>query len=300
MKVFNLKGTFYITISAVMFALYGVFFRLLSEYDIFFQTYIKSFLIVLVLLAVGLYQKSFRKIERKDYWPYTVVLLFTIFSVAPITYAYRYLELGTGSFLFYASLTIFSYILGALFFAEKFNAIKIASLVLSILGMILVFTVKIPQGFLIPVLLCIVNGIASSGEVVFSKTISSKYSLNQITLLIYLAIGVTHLALSLILGESQNIGLVTTDLHWLLLFAFFSIIGMFTVIEGFKLLEPSIGAIIGLSEIVFSLILGIAFYNDVISSQILIGGFVIIFAAALPNIYDLYLLRTKKVSKKAK
>lgn len=297
MKLFDLKGSLFITISAVSFALYGVFFRLFENYDIFFQTYLKSFIIVLILLVIGVYQKSFKKIAKEDYKGFAIVLLFTVFSITPITYAYRYLELGTASFLFYASLTIFSYIFGALYFSEKFGAVKIMSLLLSIFGMILVFAIKVPAGFLIPVALCIVNGLASSGEIVFSKYISHRYSNTQITFLIYLAIAITHFGLSLFLGETQDIGLLTTDLHWLLLFCFISIIGMFAVIEGFKLLEPSIGAIIGLSEIVFSLVLGIAFYNDVISTQVLIGGFIIIFAAALPNMYELYILKSPKVKK---
>ena len=288
MKLFNLKGSIYITISALMFALYGIFFRLLEHYDVFFQTYIKSFVIVGILLAIGIYQKSFKNIDKQDYKGYAIVLLFTIFSVAPVTYAYRYLELGTASFLFYSSLTIFSYIFGALFFSEKFGTVKIISLLLSILGMILVFTIKVPEGFLLPVALCILNGLASSGEVVFSKYISDKYSSNQITLLVFLAIAITHLFLSLFLQENQDFRLLTTDLHWTMLFCIASIVGMFTVIEGFKLLEPSIGAIVGLSEIVFSLLLGIAFYNDQVSMQVLIGGCIIIFAAALPNIYELY------------
>ncbi len=294
MRLFNLKGSIYITISALMFALYGVFLRQLEQYDVFYQTYVKSFLIIFILLAIGIYQKSYRKIDKKDYKAYAVVLLFTVFSVAPITYAYRYLELGTASFLFYASLTIFSYIFGALYFSEKFDNIKIISLILSILGMVLVFAVKLPQGLLLPIALCILNGLAASGEVVFSKLLSNKYSSNQITVLIFVSIAISHLLLSVFLGENQDIGLMTHDLHWTLLFCAASIVGMFTVIEGFRILEPSIGAIIGLSEIVFSVLLGVLFYADKISGQILAGGILIILAAALPNLYDLYLLRQKK------
>ncbi|MBP7967769.1 DMT family transporter [Candidatus Woesebacteria bacterium] len=294
MKLFNVRGSIYITISALMFALYGVFLRQLEQYDVFYQTYVKSFLIIFILLAIGIYQKSYRKIDKKDYKAYAVVLLFTIFSVAPITYAYRYLELGTASFLFYASLTIFSYIFGALFFSEKFDTIKIISLILSILGMLLVFAVKLPQGFLLPIAMCVLNGLAASGEVVFSKLLSNKYSSNQITVLIFVSIAISHLVLSVFLGENQDIGIMTRDLHWTLLFCVASIVGMFTVIEGFKILEPSIGAIIGLSEIVFSVLLGVLFYADKISGQILAGGILIILAAALPNLYDLYLLKQKK------
>lgn len=294
MKLFNIRGSIYITISAFMFALYGVFLRQLEHYDIFYQTYVKSFLIVLILLIIGTYQRSFKKIEQKDYGAYALVILFTVFSVAPITYAYRYLELGTASFLFYASLTIFSYIFGALYFSEKFDTIKILSFILSLMGMILVFAVKLPQGLLLPIAMCVLNGLASSGEVVFSKLISNKYTSNQITLIIFLSIAISHLFISVILGEKQDIGLITTNLYWNLLFCAASIAGMYTVIEGFKLLEPSIGAIIGLSEIVFSVLLGILLYADKISMQVFSGGILIIVAAALPNLYDLYLLKRKK------
>ncbi len=297
MKLFNLKGSLFITIAALMYGFYGVFFRLLEGYDVFYSTYVRSFVIVAILLIMGLYQKSFKKIDKEDFKGYAIVLLFTVFTVAPVTYAYRYLELGTASFLFYASLTISSYIFGGLFFAEKFDSIKIISLVLSLVGMIFVFAVKIPQGLLFPVLMCILNGLASSGEIVFSKYISAKYSGIQITLLVFLAIAVTHLVISLLLGENQNLNLLTVDLFLLLLFSICAIIGMVAVIAGFKLLEPSIGAIIGLSEIVFTFILGVLFFNDKIGAQILIGGLIIVIAAALPNIYDLYILKFSKSSK---
>ena len=291
MKLFNIKGSLFITISSFSFAMNGIFYKQLAAYDIFYQTYVKSIIIVLVLLAFGIYSKAFKKISKEDIRSYAIVLGFTIFTVAPATYAYRYLELGTVSFLFYASLTIFSYIFGALFFSEKFGFIKIISLILSVIGMVLVFTIKLPEGLLLPVIMCIINGLAASGETVFSKNISNKYSSTQITLLIYASIAITHLLLSLLLGENQNIGLLTFDLHWVLLFCTFSIIGVITVIRGFQSLEPSIAAVIGLSEILFSLILGILLFNDPVNMHVLLGGLMIVIAATLPNLYDLYKLK---------
>lgn len=159
---------------------------------------------------------------------------------------------------------------------------------LSALGLILIFAGSFGAALLLPALMALFNGVASSGEVVFSKKISDKYSNVQITSLIFLAITVTHFVLSIGLGETQDFTLVTDHTLNLLAFAAASIIGMYTVIEGYKHIEPSIGAIIGLTEIVFSLFLGIIFFAEVATPQTVVGGLLIIIAAALPNVVELY------------
>jgi len=234
------EGSLLILLSALMFGSYGVFSKYLVNNDIFFQTYVKCFFIVFLLIIIGFYKKSFIKIDREDYKWFAVVLISTCFTIVPIMYAFRYLELGTTSFLFYAAYTIFTYIFGLLFFKEKLNSVKIICLILSITGLLLIFTLKLSGALILPILLAIFNGITSSSETTFSKKISSKYSSLQIVTLVYFAIAITHIVISLVIGERQNFELITASWLPFFLYTAASIIGFAAVVEGYKFVDPSI------------------------------------------------------------
>ncbi len=289
----QLTGSVLILISALMFGSYGLLSREIENYDIFYQTYLRCFVIALILFVLGYVRKDFKRIDKQDIRWFLVVCAFTVFSVAPIVYAFKYLTLGTASFLFYGSLTIFTYILGFGFFKEKITNVKAAGLILSTAGLILIFSGSFGAALLLPSLMALLNGVASSGEVVFSKKISNKYSTIQISFIVFVVIALTHFVLSLLLQENQDATLITQNFGNILLFAAASIIGMLTVIEGYKYVEPSIGAIIGLMEVVFSLLFGILVFHEATNGSAVLGGVLIIVSAALPNMVEVYRKRKK-------
>jgi len=63
--------------------------------------------------------------------------------------------------------------------------------------------------------------------------------------------------------------------------------GFWLIIEGLKHVEAGIGGLLGLLEIVFSIIFGILIFGEDLSSHVLFGSLFIIFAAALPHIKDM-------------
>ena len=64
-------------------------------------------------------------------------------------------------------------------------------------------------------------------------------------------------------------------------------LGFWLVIEGFKYVEASIGGLLGLLEIVFSIGLGILIFHEGLTIRVVIGAALILIAAALPHIADL-------------
>jgi drug/metabolite transporter (DMT)-like permease len=138
------------------------------------------------------------------------------------------------------------------------------------------------------------NGFTSSCEVVFSKNVSTKYSSLQVTLMVFLAIGVTHSAVSFLLGEHQDITLLTTAGGSLLLFCLAAIAGVIALYAGYRDLDPSIGALVGLTEIIFSVVFGMIFFQEVLNGNTIFGGLLILTAAALPNMYELWQARKGK------
>lgn len=282
----SLEGSILILISALMFGSYGVFSKYLSGYDVFFQTYVRCGIVALIFAMYGLWRKQFRLIEKKDIRWFLIILSFTTFSIAPIVYAFQHMSLGLSSFLFYASFTIFSYLFGFLFFHEKMTVIKMISFLLSFAGMSFIFAVNFSSVPLLPILLAVLNGVASAGEVTFSKKISSNYSAIQINFSLFGWIALTHMLFSITIGERQDWSFLTTALPVLLPFILVAIIGMMTVIRGYKLVEPSIGAIIGLMEIVFGVVLGWILFSEHLGMTTILGGLLILSSALLPNAFD--------------
>ncbi len=283
----QLKGSLLIVLASLCFGSYGVFSKQLAHYDIFYLTFVRCFIIVAILLVVGVVTKQLKKIERKDYRSWAPILIATVFTITPITIAFRALPLGTASFLFYSSFTIFTYIFGKIFFKEKLGTVKIVSAIMALVGLVLVFSVDLHGLLLFPVLMAIFNGLASSAEVVSSKNVSDKYSTLQVTLMIFLAIGITHMALSFLVGENHNLELFSVSGGVITLFSLAAIFGVVTLYAGYRELDPSIGALVGLSEIVFSVLFGIILFKEQLSLTTLVGGAFIIVAAALPNIVEL-------------
>src|SRR3989344_7681613 len=161
------------------------------------------------------------------------------------------------------------------------------SFVLAGLGMYFVFSFSLVIFSLLAALLAIVNGIASGGEVSFSKKLSGHYSPLYLTWLSWIIIALTHAPFSILLGEIQHIP--SFELVWLyqLGFTVASIFGFWLIIKGLKYIEASIGGLLGLLEIVFSMLFGIIIFHEQLTVKVTIGALFILTAAALPHIHDM-------------
>ncbi len=281
------KGSLFIVLASLMYGSYGVFSKYLADYGIFYQVGIRALLIALFLLLIGYLQKSFKKIERKDIKWFLIINFFTIFSIAPITFAFGHLSLGTSSFLFYSAYLIFNYLLGIIFFQEKITVVKIISFVASVLGLLTIFTVQFSLELLPAMLMAILTGIGVSGEIVFTKKVSDRYSNIQINGIIYLVIAISHIVMSVVTQEDQSLSIITQTAPILIGFSIISLISSWALVEGYKYLEPSIASIIGLTEIIFSVLFGIIVFSEMLTGSMILGGALILFAATLPNIVEL-------------
>src|SRR6185295_11480241 len=97
----QLKGVIFVLIASLMYGSYGVLARYLGDsYGVLFQVGIRALIISVLLILIGVVRKSFKKINKEDIKWFICVNIFTVFSIAPITFAFSKLELNTSSFLF--------------------------------------------------------------------------------------------------------------------------------------------------------------------------------------------------------
>ncbi|MFC1780260.1 DMT family transporter [Patescibacteria group bacterium] len=291
----NIKGYIYVIISSIFFASYGIWSKLMSDsFDDFTQAWLRGLIVVLILLPIGLFTKKLKSIYKPD------LKWFLVFSIPgslvfPFYFiGFRYLEIGTATLLFYSSLTITSYILGVIFFKEKMNILKMISLALGLMGLLVICKVTFDLGNIIPAIITILAGICGSIEVVFSKKVSVKYSSLQLTTFLYSIDIIINFTINLFV--SKSIFTLTTDtIAWFSLIMY-SISGLFAflfVSLGYKRLEPSVAGIIGLLEIPFGIIFGIALFSEVLELSTIIGGVLIILASALPSLKQVFKRNTQ-------
>ena len=271
-----------------MFGSYGLWSRLIGDsFGVFYQGWSRALIITIVLLPILLWNKQIVAINKKDYGWLALFLLFTSLTQAPIFYAFNHMDIGSATLLFFVSMLLTMYIVGILFLGEKITKIKLMSFVLAGLGMYLVFSFSLVIFSLLAAFLAVVNGIASGGEVSFSKKLSGNYSPLYITWMSWAIIIITNAPISILLGEVQH--LPSFEIVWIyqIGYTIASIFGFWLIIKGLKYTEAGVGGLIGLMEIIFSILFGIIIFNETLTSKIIVGGLLIITAAALPHIREL-------------
>lgn len=282
----SLKGSLLIFASALCFASYGVWARLLgSQFDVFCQGWVRSVIILLILLPFTIFGKRLKPIKKEDRGWFAVTMICTVFTQAPLYFAFNHLPLGTATFIFYGFFLITSYGVGWFFLAEKMTPVKVISLLLAFIGLLFIFGLSLAVFSAGAMLLAALSGMGSGGEVATSKRSTQRYSSFQITVYSWILILATHLPISLILGEPQVFPAFNLEWMAMLGYAASGLAGFWLVIEGFKYVDASIGGLIGLLEIPLSVLLGVVLFEDHIALSVILGGCVIIVSAILPDIY---------------
>lgn len=298
-KISTIKGPLFVFLSAVMFGSYGIWSRLIgSDLGIFYPGWTRSLLISLILFPILLFTKQIVPIQRKDWKWMSVFLIFTTMTQAPLFYAFNHMDVGTATLLFFVTMLLTIYAVSFLFLGEKITKVKIASFIIACIGLYITFSFSVVAFSLFAALMAVLNGIASGGEVAFSKKVTGSYSSLYIIWISWVVIAITNCIFSLALGETQYAP--AFNIYWLYqsIYAIAGIVGFWLVIEGMKFIDASIGGLIGLLEIIFSLTFGFLVFHELITQKILIGGLCIIFAAALPYLVELNVYRNIWTRKK--
>ncbi len=288
------KGTVLVLISALMFGSYGVWSRLMGDvFDNFYQGWTRALIIFIILLPIILWRKEIKPIARGDLKWFIVFLLFTSLTQAPLYYAFNHMDIGTATLLFFVTMLLTMYVVGFAFLKEKATRVKVVSLLVALAGLYLTFSFSIEAFTLLAASMAVLNGIASGGEVAFSKKLSNKYSPLYLVAWSWLIIFVTNSIISVAIGEIQH--LPSFSLVWLYQAGYVvaSLFGFWLIIEGLKYIEASIGGLIGLLEVVFGVGFGILIFGESLTLKIIAGGALIIAAAALPHIKDLIVKRQR-------
>jgi drug/metabolite transporter (DMT)-like permease len=292
----HIKGVIFIVLAVLMYGLYAVFSRFINDYlGPFTQNYLRSFLIIgFFSIYILITNQRWEPIKKRDLkwlsiWTIsgsvTVVLAFIVFNNMPISTAY---------FIFYSTMIITGFIVGAVLFKEKMNKAKIISIALLLVALLLIYKLEFKLTLLPFILLSLLMGALIGLWNTISKKVSSRFSVIQMTLMGAIVTSFISIVGSLIMHETiPNIN--NGALIWVVAFGAAEILATLFVILGFKNLEAQIASTIMPLEIVFATLFGVVFFQEYLTFNMLIGGVLILFAGMLPSLWEFKFQKDKYV-----
>lgn len=281
----SLKGTAYILISAIFYASYGLWSRWMgASFGEFSQAWTRGLFLLVVTLLINYKYKFLKTINKKDLPWFIFIALAGGLNQAPYYFGFQHLQIGTATLLFYASLVAGGYVISKVFLSENINRTKLLSLGLSVIGMTLIYSFSLNDNQLLAALLTCAAGLLGAATVVLTKKLSGNYHELQIMLGYFVLQTVINTLLAIL--NNEQVPSLSDTTAWVaqLLYALSMLVANYAAIEGFKHVEGSVGSLIGLAEILFGTLFGFLFFAEVFSKFTLLGGALIIFAAAYPSI----------------
>jgi drug/metabolite transporter (DMT)-like permease len=189
---------------------------------------------------------------------------------------------------------ITAYFVSRFYLGEQITRVKIFAMIFAFIGLSFVFGGAILAFAPLGLLLAALNGVASGGEMAFSKKPEAKYSAALIVFIGWVATFLTHLPISLLIGESQIMPEFNMAWFWLMAYSIVNALAFLLAVVGFRLVDASVASLIGLSEIIFAVLFGALIFHEKLSLSIGIGGAIILFAAMLPDAVGIWKKRRHK------
>ncbi len=280
-----IKGVSFITISAIFYASYGIWSKLMGGiFSEFTQAWTRGIAVLTIILILNQFLHFLKPISKKDLPWFLAIGLCGGLNQAPYYFGFVHLDIGTALVLFYASLVASGYIIGNLFFKEELGIVKLISLVLALIGMVSIYRFSLSPNQILPAIGMMMAGFMGGTACVLTKKLSGNYSEFQIIL--------SYSIFAILINSILAIALHETVPAFTHLTAWMGQIGYLIAyltanvasIEGFKHLEPSVGSIVGLTEILFGVGFGIVLFHETLTLSTIIGGAFIILAATIPNL----------------
>ena len=284
----SILGYSIILLSAVLFGTYGVWSRLMGpSFQPFYQAWVRALIIILVMLPFMLKSKSFRKIERKDWPAVGMFVAFCVCTQVPLYYAFNHAPIGSVQLIFYSMFIVTAYIVGRFYLGEKITKIKLVAMLIALVGLAIVFGAAVLTFAPLGLTLAALNGVASGGETSSTKKISDKYPPALLVFWGWVFTIITHLPLSLLLGEKQVAPQFNRAWLWLVLYSIVNAAAFWLVVTGYKHVDASIASLVGLAEVVFAILFGAIIFHQKVTWSVYVGAVVILFAAMLPDLLNI-------------
>lgn len=280
----KLKPISALFLAGLLYGLYGIYANLVGiNFGIFTQSWVRYLISTCLVGFYLLVRASKIRLTRTDIkWLVLWVVADTI-SELLIFVSFNKISLGIAYFMLYVGIIFSGYIFGYCLYKEKFTAIKLIAVALSVVGLSLILGVSWLNENPFYIVLALIAGVACG----FWYTSTAKLSnLTNWQLVFLNSISIFVITLLLAIIFNDPIPKISFDYSWvgIILYVFTYIAAAKLVIYGFQKLDSHLGNLIMPMEIFFGALFGYIFYSQSLPLVAWFGGALIFVAAILPNL----------------
>jgi drug/metabolite transporter (DMT)-like permease len=280
-------GASLVVLSSFFYASYGIWTKLMGN---FFGGYTasawRSVLVVLMIAVVAVVARQFEAPRWRQTWPVWAGMLVASSLVwGPLYFAILHAGIGLALAVNYACIVIGMFVCGRVLFGERFTRDKWLSAGLGIVGLALIF---LPAGGAfgwVALSAAALSGLAVAVNGSLSKRLP--YGATQSTLTLWLTSMVASAAMAWAFHEPAPVYDWRVEWLYLVLFAVASVGASWCFVKGLKLIEAGAAGVLGLLEIVFGVLFGMAFFHERPGAMELAGVAVVMVAAAIPYLKEI-------------
>lgn len=277
------SGIVSIIFAVACYGLFGTLAKFVgTNFGAFTQNWVRNFLVVVLISIFALLAKhKWKPVEKKDIGWMLAWTLSGAFNTILLFIAFNNIPIGTAYFLLYASMIGTGFLSGKIIFKETVNSRKILALILSLLGLVIIYFLDIKSGKAIYAIFSLIAGVMVGLWNTLSKKVSDNYPNSQLVFIDSSMSAIVGALGSLIMSEP--LPQITLNGPWLaiLLWAVAQLTATGLVVYGFKHLEAQIASVIMPIEVIFGTLFGFIFFGQVLPITTLIGGLLIASAAAV-------------------
>lgn len=251
---------------------------------------LRSVLVLAMLVPLALAGRAFQPLRLRHTWPYLLgMFVGSVVNWGPLYYATLHAGVGISTTVAYAGIVIGMFVFGSLFAGEHFTKDKAVSGTLGLAGLALMILPSLSSLGPLAIGAAFISGLSTASGSVFAKCL--RYNATQSTIAVWVISATGNIAMAALFRTAFPIPSLRIEWLYLVFFAIASIIASWTFLKGLKLIDAGAAGILGLLEIVFGFGFGIVLFHEHPSVLALLGGGVIIVAAAVPYFKDFNLKR---------
>ena len=281
-----MKNFIYIILSFIIWSTYSIILNKININPIAF-TMLTTFIGFISISAYIFLKKINIKIERKFLLP--IIILTFLFLCNAITFFYSYQLTTVSNAIFSHYLApIFVSIFSIIILKEKIEKITIIALFIAIFGMFFIFSTNNKINFhnndINGIILGIISALCYGLSVVIAKSVIKR--LDFLVLMFYQGLFTSFF---LIIGLLFRINFFQINKNMLYIIIIVGITHSFIApilyLKGLEKIKAQFAGLLGYTEVVCSILLGIFFLKELPSFLTLIGGFLIVCSGGMVILY---------------
>ena len=275
-----------VVFSSLFYASYGIWTKLMgASFGGYTASALRSILVLVFLLPIAAIYRQLEPVNFRRNGRYLLgMTLSSLLIWGPLYYAILHAGVGISLAINYAGIVIGMLLFGWLFAGENITRDKVLSIILSLVGLALVFSPSVSNLGWVALSSALVSGLCGALDNISAKKV--RYNVTQTTVFVWVTSAIANVFMALVAGQALPSAGLHTKWFFLVMFAVASVGASWFFVKGLKLIDAGAAGILGLIEIVFGVLFGALFFSERPGITTLVGMAVIIAAAAIPYIKD--------------